>query len=375
MSLAWVVTGTVFGVAKKSAYHWAIFNIMLITGAALYSWRGTGPDFLTHSVCNLTSVIGMSLLRRGILIFTQQKLRDNEQLVLVLIVTSVNVLYPYLPNGWFWAFMSLSLLWTYSLGRAGYEAYLFLRKEFNRSHSIATVAPLAIMSILFSIRSAIAMTSGYNEFLDFRHNSSFNAIFMLTAIFMVLSLNTSLAGLVIARLIAKIHRLSTEDSLTHVSNRRHIEQIIGEEIKKAKVSNQPLSLVILDVDHFKKVNDMYGHAAGDQALVLCAVALQNSIYTTEYLGRIGGEEFCIVLPNTTVDEANTVAERMREALQKEALIWEGKRIPLTASFGVVSYSYNHTRESEITISDLMKKADHAMYAAKKAGRNCVIKAS
>jgi diguanylate cyclase (GGDEF)-like protein len=126
---------------------------------------------------------------------------------------------------------------------------------------------------------------------------------------------------------------------------------------------QHFSIIMLDIDHFKKVNDTYGHAAGDQALVVCANVLRRSARGTDFVGRLGGEEFCVILPETSLDAAKVIAERLRQTLEQEIVMWEGHQIPITASFGVSSL----TKKDEW--SSLLNRADIAMYQAKKSGRN------
>ena len=156
-------------------------------------------------------------------------------------------------------------------------------------------------------------------------------------------------------------RLATEDSLTGIMNRRHMEQQIHVEIARAARHDSKLSLILFDLDHFKVVNDTYGHEKGDEALKRTARLASETVRSTDLIGRWGGEEFVVLLPETEMDGAMVVAEKIRQNLDEST---EQLYMP-TASFGVVEL---HSGENFIS---LYSRADIAMYSAKHAGRNRV----
>ncbi|MEO6623377.1 MAG: sensor domain-containing diguanylate cyclase [Burkholderiaceae bacterium] len=162
----------------------------------------------------------------------------------------------------------------------------------------------------------------------------------------------------------RLEVLTTTDSLTGVNNRRAFEHSLAQELLLVKRRSTPLSLVIVDVDHFKLINDTYGHAAGDVVLQTIATLLIKSARNVDMVARIGGEEFAVVLPNTDGTSAMMVAERMRAAVADEA--WPNA--PLTISLGIA------TLLNLETASSLFVRADKAMYVAKESGRNCVVQA-
>ncbi len=158
--------------------------------------------------------------------------------------------------------------------------------------------------------------------------------------------------------------LSTTDSLTGVKNRRAFEHSLDQELALVDRRATPLSLVIVDVDHFKKVNDTYGHTAGDGVLQTIAALLTQSARTVDIVARIGGEEFAVILPNTDQTSALMVAERMRATVANEA--WP--HLPMTISLGTA------TLLNLEKASGLFLRADKAMYLAKTLGRNRVVQA-
>jgi len=156
--------------------------------------------------------------------------------------------------------------------------------------------------------------------------------------------------------------LASTDKLTGAYNRTKFNEIIEREIERVKRYNQPLSIIIFDIDHFKKVNDKYGHSVGDYVLKTLADIVRENIRKIDYFVRWGGEEFMIISSETNLKEASALAERIREII--ESYMFEDIR-KVTVSLGVTEFKENDTVDS------LIKRADDAMYEAKKKGRNRV----
>jgi len=163
-------------------------------------------------------------------------------------------------------------------------------------------------------------------------------------------------------------RLANTDMLTGVANRRHFMARAAVELKRAARAGRPLALLMADIDHFKRVNDRLGHAAGDQVIAAVAQTLAGQQRAGDLLGRLGGEEFALMLPDTNLAEAQQVAERLRSAVAALGLDWEGQPVPVTMSFGC---SDGAGGGSEAALAALMQRADQALYEAKGAGRNRV----
>jgi len=165
----------------------------------------------------------------------------------------------------------------------------------------------------------------------------------------------------------KMYSLATQDDLTQTFNKKAILEILGEEFSRSIARACPLSLVMFDVDHFKKTNDTFGHLAGDYVLKeVCSLIKNKLIRGKDSLGRYGGEEFALLLPDTPLQIAVDIAERIRGTIEKTSFNFDGKVIPVTISLGVSSV------DSTIkTDSDLLASADKALYDAKNQGRNRV----
>ena len=165
----------------------------------------------------------------------------------------------------------------------------------------------------------------------------------------------------------KLRHLATHDSLTGLLNRKMFEQKVSHEIARAVRYNHPLSILMLDIDHFKQVNDTYGHSAGDAVLKSFARILQQAVRETDSIARYGGEEFVIILPETSTTVAMELAERMRlRVAEHPVMVDENTQLNITVSIGIANFP-EHAQNR----STLVDAADQAMYNAKEAGRNLV----
>jgi diguanylate cyclase (GGDEF)-like protein len=166
----------------------------------------------------------------------------------------------------------------------------------------------------------------------------------------------------------KLERLAATDPLTGAGNRRQFIEHIETEIARAKRSGAPLSLLSIDLDHFKKINDSRGHLAGDEVLCGFVRRCLEAIRPYDTVARVGGEEFMVLLPGATLDAAYVVGERLRLAIQKKAIdVGTRPPIDITISIGVSELG----RDGE-TLDDILRAADRRLYRAKEEGRNCVM---
>ncbi|MEW6434558.1 MAG: diguanylate cyclase [Myxococcota bacterium] len=164
--------------------------------------------------------------------------------------------------------------------------------------------------------------------------------------------------------VARLKELSVTDGLTRLANHRHFQERLHEEFRRAQRYDDPLSLILLDVDHFKALNDEYGHQFGDEVLRTFADCLRRAVRETDFLARYGGEEFAVLLPQTHLGGALTVAERMSAEVRRLRL-GPDQRVEVTASFGVSCYPGRAVTGPE----HLVRTADQALYRAKNEGRN------
>jgi diguanylate cyclase len=165
----------------------------------------------------------------------------------------------------------------------------------------------------------------------------------------------------------KLVEMNTKDALTGIYNRRFLESRLKEECERQRRYAHPLSLLMIDIDFFKKVNDTYGHQAGDLILQSVAAKAASVIRKTDFIARYGGEEFCCLLPETTADAAETVAEHIRIHIEELENHFGNNTIKVTISLGISSFIAEDSPET------LLKRADDALYQAKHSGRNRFIR--
>lgn len=190
-------------------------------------------------------------------------------------------------------------------------------------------------------------------------------IFNLTVVFLMFSYLALFYVTTVTRAHKSLARMATTDSLTGLFNRRNIIALTEQELERHERRPRNLTLMLMDIDHFKQINDQHGHDAGDRVLDAVSRQLGNSMREHDFIGRWGGEEFLAVLPQTDLDQATAIAERIRTTVQALAIESEGHRLGVTLSIGITQY------RAEEPLSQAIARADRALYQGKSAGRNRV----
>jgi two-component system, chemotaxis family, response regulator WspR len=168
------------------------------------------------------------------------------------------------------------------------------------------------------------------------------------------------------RALTELRQQATRDSLTGVWNRKHIFELLGKELARASRDQQPVAVVMSDLDHFKSVNDNYGHPAGDAVLKQAVQRFNSCVRAYDHVGRYGGEEFMVVLPRCNREHAATIAERLRNSIASEPIQAGDVALNVTSSFGVAV-----STGAQAEVHDIISAADKALYVAKTSGRNRV----
>jgi diguanylate cyclase (GGDEF)-like protein len=163
----------------------------------------------------------------------------------------------------------------------------------------------------------------------------------------------------------EIYRLTIIDGLTEIHNKRYLLEFLDREIARSSRHNRPLSLIMIDIDRFKSINDQFGHLGGDFTLRELAVRIKGNVRKEELLARYGGEEFAAVLPETPMDGALIVADRILKVVNQTPFVFEDKTFTVTVSAGVVTTQ----GEANVTATELIRRADEKLYQAKKEGRD------
>ncbi|MGO4333203.1 GGDEF domain-containing protein [Cupriavidus sp. 2TAF22] len=222
---------------------------------------------------------------------------------------------------------------------------------------------LAFQGLVLLVRAATTLlqdTVNTPRFSPSAIQTTYIAAYCFASLFVCLGLLLTVSE----RLRAEFEYLAQRDDLTGVLNRRAVLHAGSRELNNQRGSGQPLSLLLMDIDHFKRINDQHGHLVGDRVLAHFAQTVGRALRYTDYLGRFGGEEFVVLLPRTGMEAALAMAERVRQAVEQQSAI--AGQPGCTASLGLASIE-----AGEATLDELLARADSALYRAKADGRNRV----
>jgi diguanylate cyclase (GGDEF)-like protein len=233
----------------------------------------------------------------------------------------------------------------------------------NPGARLAGIVTIMIMAI-FASRLVGALTDVGGGF-SYMHFSPVQSVVILVLVFLSMSLNFGFLLMAMDRLRTEVADLALLDDLTGVGNRRYLVQRLEEECGRSQRSGQPFALLVIDLDSFKAINDTHGHAAGDACLQHFTLMAQTRLRPGDTLARTGGDEFCIVLPSSTLHVGAMIARRILDVCRADAEQCAGNEIPVAVSIGVAQW----TPEMGTYSDRLIAAADHALYDAKKAGRN------
>lgn len=234
----------------------------------------------------------------------------------------------------------------------------------NPGARLAAIVSILIIAI-YGFRMVAGLTTIGGGFTYMTFTQAQSAV-ILVLVFLSMALNFGFLLMAMDHLRNEVADLALLDDLTGVGNRRHLLQRLTEECARSERSNQPFSLLVIDLDGFKAINDTHGHAAGDACLQHFTLMAQTRLRPGDLLARSGGDEFCIVLPSSTLREGAMIARRVLDVCRADAEQCIGNDIPIAVSIGVAQW----TREMGAFPDRLIAAADHALYDAKKGGRNC-----
>lgn len=255
----------------------------------------------------------------------------------------------------------------YALGNAACARALFIRAEQPlRTAYWFTGASFAIFSMLLLARAITVLYAEPNSY-SFYSQITINPVTIFIGIMSEMCVTFGFVLMLNSRLAADLQKLALTDALTGVMNRRSLEQEFARLSARCTRTGDSLAIMMIDVDHFKSINDRYGHPIGDEVLKRLAIVAQKTIRRDDYVARYGGEEFCILLPSTNEGAAWILADRLRQTYATMMMEFDGKVLHSTISIGV-----SDSTHAGLEFITLLAAADHAMYRAKQEGRNRVV---
>ena len=360
-----------FAWAQNMALHavcwWGFAHLIRLTSIALFGMYGSVPDVISIDLSNALLFTAYAATWTGARVFDGRPVEPVYLVtgaVLWLLICRLPVLADHAN--------------TRSLIVAGIiTSYIWLTAyEFWRGRSEPLVSRWPAIIMFFAHGSLFLLRTPMIALLPVAANSEgvFGSVWMTVLSFEALLLTISSAFLLLAMAKERTelrHRTAAMvDPLTGIANRRSFLQDASILAKRHLGNPRPTAVLVLDLDHFKSINDRFGHAFGDRVLEIFTEAARKSMRGSDLVGRLGGEEFAAVLADTTCEKAVAVAERIRESFAQMATEVDGRPVGGTVSIGLV-----HCRGPVLDVPDLLAQADHALYYATERGRNRVEVAS
>ncbi|WP_284616588.1 sensor domain-containing diguanylate cyclase [Aquabacterium humicola] len=366
VAVGWLVAARALDLSRRSARHWSLSCAVGAAALALMLMRGSAPDWLALLAANTLAAGALLLMRRGVLHFLRQPLRDKEALA-VLAATIVaqlgcSLLPPALAGPLRVFVACTAMAWV--LMRCATQSYPALKREFGDRQAFLLVAPQVAGVALFTLRGFIGLLPGTPPLQALPADTPLNVASSLLILVLALLLHGHLAVMVLLRLVRKLRHLSQRDALTGLYNRAEWNRQLEAQHRWLGRFGEPFGVLMIDIDHFKKINDTLGHAAGDAVLLTAAQVLMASARDVDVVGRLGGEEFGVLLPRTEQMAVRRAAERLRQLLCDAETTWRGKQIKLTVSIGAALCT-----DADESPQHVLERADHALYQAKNTGRN------
>ena len=343
------------------AKDWAVGSLMFAIGLFLFAQRTQAPAVLTEIVSNLFLLPGLMLFNFGIVKATGRTPPMKSGLVFCLVAIAFIAWFvlvsPNYPAGVVTHNLVFLTLYLYT-------AYACLvAKTAKGNHTFRIVGLLCIVLALACFWRVVGGVFG----LTFSFSPTLPRLFWVATslvsfpmITVLLTLHTS------QRLQEEIHAQARRDTLTDAFNRRAFTEFADKEWSRSVRNDYPLSMLTVDIDHFKNFNDQYGHQTGDAALVQVSRVAQSALRASDIWCRYGGEEFVALLPNTTLSQAMAIAERLRQSVERTTIVSARGSLSVSVSIGVAERSSNHS-----SIEEVLAISDAALYKAKAAGRNRV----
>jgi len=339
--------------------------LFLALGFLLIGLRELVDDILSVVVANILVVTSISMIGSGILDFFQTSKKHFlrcSALFIFLMITSF-VYLTYFQTDVRWRIIIISLV---------ISAQLLLICYYLKSSLTAKAQFLKVIYYTFIISSLffifrILWTINEAAIDNYMSAGAIHGLAIIAFQLLIIIVCYTVSWSASENLAEELKRQATIDPLTQVYNRRALQDIADKLIEKAKRTQDCISIILIDLDHFKLINDNYGHPAGDKVLTKVSVALQKNLRKYDVLARFGGEEFIILLPDTPIDIALIIAEKLRVALEETTILLDDNHsIQITASFGVFL-----AENDNLQWQDMLQQTDQALYRAKSTGRNSV----
>jgi diguanylate cyclase (GGDEF)-like protein len=357
----WLVAGRL-SLARRAASHWAVAAALVALSMAVLLGRGTLPLWLSVGMGNWLLVAAMVAQRRGVQRFARRAPGDREHAAVLGLAAAGMFAASMLQDPMLPAIVAGGLAIGWTLLRSSHEIATGLRAEFAGS-ARGCAAPLALAGTMFALRGALAPLFPDTLATSIVADTGANAAMVFAGLALGLVLNMALMAMVVVRLVSRLQHQSDHDALTGLLGRRPLQRELHAAAERQQRTGERFAMLSVDIDHFKRINDSHGHAAGDAVLVRVARALREASRAPDRVARIGGEEFCLLLPAVQPGDARRVAERVLQTARALVHPELGDGAVVTVSVGLAVAERGEAPDR------LFRRLDRALYRAKTAGRD------
>lgn len=335
--------------------YWSAGPAVIFVSTLLFGARAVLPELFTVVVANLLLMVGVTLIYLGSARFYRVEIDARPWAIVIALVTLVTFWFALVDPRYSIRLFAVASFMALVCARHA----MLVGRHGGRAFSARFVVVVLVVEVLVLVLRALSSFAGDNP--DLLHASPVQTIYITSYSITMLMLTVGLVLLAADRLREELEHIASHDPLTGILTRRAFLQTCERELARCRRHGRRMSLLMLDLDHFKAINDNHGHMAGDHVLIDFVVRVQKLLRQVDSFGRFGGEEFIVLLPETEPGDAMIVAERIRQAPAGAT------RLPAyTVSVGVAANRIDDARVDEILI-----RADAALYRAKGDGRNCV----
>jgi diguanylate cyclase (GGDEF)-like protein len=364
-AVGWLGCALLLKEDEAAVMHWALFLLLLTAGMLLAGLRSEPRTWWAFNGANLLLLLAFVVMRRGVEKFFRESLSDAEQLVMLAVVGGAIAVVDTGPAGSAWRILLSYAGQAYVMARLIARVRMPVRAEFGRTTSLALIVSglvIVVLLLLLTLRQALSPEVPHEMHGPAAAGLGLMPLYLFgTALF-----NFGFMVLLTQRLLLKLRRASRRDALTGLENRGAIDGTMEHLWAQSSRGAGGFAVLLIDVDHFKRINDAHGHAVGDQVLEHVAAVIAAQARQADSVGRYGGDEFIIVAPQSTLAGAVQAAERLRLAMEAEHIHARASNLRVTLSIGVAA-----STSEDVAVNDMLARADRALYRAKARGRNRV----
>ena len=364
-AIGWMICALLQKEDEAAVVHWGLFLLLLSAALLLAGLRGEPRTWWAFNGANLLALLAFAIMRRGVEKFFRAPSADAEQLVMLAVAGGAIAVLDTGPAGSAWRVLLSYAGLAWVTARLMVTVRMPVRAEFGRATWLALMVPgfvVVLLLLMLTLRQAVAFGAPQEMHGPAAAGMGLMPLYLFgSALF-----NFGFMVLLTQRLLLRLRRASRRDTLTGLENRGAVDATMQHLWAQSSRGAEGFAVLLIDVDHFKRVNDAHGHAVGDQVLEHVAAVIAAQARQADSVGRYGGDEFIIVAPQSTLAGAAQAGERLRLAMEAEHIHARASNLRVTLSIGVAA-----STSEDVAVSDVLARADRALYKAKAKGRNRV----